>query len=189
MLDRKAPSRGTLGLCKSANLCEHRRAMSHLRSRQLGYFILGLGLSLAAISCGDSGGLSSQPPAGTPRPTPTLDPTEAASRDTERQEALGDLADSLQSYYELHRSYPVAGRLQSFCRFPIDAGCAVAEELGPLPEDPSGDRFYLYQSDGATFILLAQMDGPPPPSECPEPLPGSLAGRDDLYCLQGSPSP
>jgi hypothetical protein len=124
----------------------------------------------------------------TPPPRPTPDPVEAAQRDEERRRDLATIAEALQRYHDRHGAYPLAAGVQSFCRYrDLDAGCQVAEVLDPLPQDPSHDGTYWYQSDGTTFTLFAPMEGAAGPSQCPDPLPGPLIGVEHIYCVQGGP--
>ena len=124
----------------------------------------------------------------TPPPPPTANPLDAVQRDEERRRDLATITEALQRYYDRHGAYPLAERLQSFCRYRnLDAGCQVAEVLDPIPQDPSRGGTYWYQSDGTTFGLYAPMEGAAGPSQCPDPLPALLTGVEHLYCVQGSP--
>ena len=124
-----------------------------------------------------------------PPPTPTPDLAAVARRDEQRRQDLETLAVALQEYYARNGSYPLAVGLQSFCRYrTLDAGCKVIEVLDPIPQDPSPPGTYWYRSDGTTFTLFAQTEGPAGPPSCPEPLPAPLRDADTTYCLQGNPA-
>ena len=132
--------------------------------------------------------LATPVPTSTPPPPPTPDPAAVTRRDEQRRQDLATIAVALQEYYARNGTYPVAGGLESFCRYPtLDAGCKVIEVLDPLPQDPSPTGLYRYQSDGATFTLIAHMEGPAGPSPCPDSLPAQLLEASATYCLQGSP--
>lgn len=121
-----------------------------------------------------------------PTPTPTAGPEASLPRDDQRRRDLGTIASALQQYYERRGAYPLAGAVQSLCRYrELDAGCSLLEVLDPLPQDPAPGSTYYYLSDGITFTLFAVMENPTDSLQCPVPRPPELAGPDHLYCLRG----
>lgn len=124
----------------------------------------------------------------TPTPTATPDPSETVRRDEQRALDLQAIAGALQEYYALHGSYPLAAGLQSFCRYvELDAGCRLSEVFDPLPRDPIDTKTYYYLSAGQSFTVFAEMEGPAPPSQCPDPNVGPRIDPEHLYCVQGDP--
>jgi len=123
-----------------------------------------------------------------PTPTPTAEPNipDAADRDQQRVADLNTIAGALQDYYRIHGFFPLAEGLQSFCRYrELDAGCKVTEVLDPLPNDPDSTRTYYYLSNGDSFTVWVQTDGPAPQSNCPESV--AKPGPKHIFCVQGKP--
>jgi 4-amino-4-deoxy-L-arabinose transferase-like glycosyltransferase len=134
----------------------------------------------------------------TPTPTATPDPAEALRRDDQRERDLGTLAQALQDYYGKHGAYPRADGVQSFCRYKdLDAGCALSEVLGSLPQDPNNGQTYYYWSDAQSFYIFAVTETPAPLSQCdtaplkPPSIAADLRGSREthLYCVYGSSVP
>jgi hypothetical protein len=125
-----------------------------------------------------------------PTPTATAAPSipDAAARDQQRATDLTTIAAALQDYYRAHSAYPLAEGLQSFCRYrELDAGCKVTEVLDVLPQDPDTTRTYYYVSNGESFTLWVEMDGPAAQSDCPKGGPQPGIDAEHLYCVQGTP--
>lgn len=116
-------------------------------------------------------------------PTPTPDPLAQTRRDGERIAHLEEIASALDEYFERNGRYPPAENIQTLCVYSFDSGCALKDVLDPLPTDPSPGRAYWLNSDGLTFyFVVARMETPPPPSDCP-PLPGDFGDPSQYYCL------
>jgi hypothetical protein len=116
-------------------------------------------------------------------PTP-VNPADAAARDELRKQHLDAIASALDRYRSARATYPVSGGLQSLCRYPGDAGCALKALLDPLPSDPDPNTSYWYLSaDGTRFTLFAGLENDAPPSACPPPTPGDVPNVDHLYCV------
>jgi hypothetical protein len=129
------------------------------------------------------------PPTSTPAPTPTVDAAAAARRDASRRSDLDTLTAALKSYREKHGGYPQVNGVQTLCGYPGDVGCVLKEVLDPLPTDPRNNQSYWYTSDGASYVLFAEMEEPPGPSQCPDTIPEHLAQIPNLYCIGGGAAP
>ncbi len=129
------------------------------------------------------------PPTSTPAPTPTFDVAAAMGRDTARRRDLDTIASALETYRQKHGGYPQLNGVQTLCGYPGDVGCALKEVLDPLPTDPANNQSYWYISDGSFFVVFAQMESPPGPSQCPDPVPAHLAAVPNLYCVRGGTGP
>jgi 4-amino-4-deoxy-L-arabinose transferase-like glycosyltransferase len=128
-------------------------------------------------------------PTSTPAPTPTIDVAAAARRDAARRSDLGTIAAALESYREKHGAYPEVIGIQTLCGYPSDVGCVLREVLNPLPTDPANNQSYWYTSDRVSYIVFAEMEEPPGPSQCPEPVPEHLAQIPNPYCVRGAAAP
>ncbi|MGB2695731.1 MAG: hypothetical protein WBD55_11185, partial [Dehalococcoidia bacterium] len=127
-------------------------------------------------------------PTSTSPGPPSANDGGSGKRDEQRLRDLTIVADALDLYYLRHERYPVAVGLQSLCRYEdLDAGCQLGEVIDPIPQDPSPQGLYWYQSDGATFTLFVALDSVPPTSDCPDSLPRAVQHSENLYCLPGSP--
>lgn len=129
-----------------------------------------------------------------PTPTPTTTPSatstpeggaDAPTRDARRRNDLETVAAALVQYRLEEGTFPEARYVQSLCRYPADAGCAVGEQLAAIPRDPSPQSTYYYMSDGETFTLFAIMETPSDVANCPDPRPPDLANVANLYCVTG----
>jgi hypothetical protein len=130
--------------------------------------------------------LPTSTPTTTPQGTATPEPgAEPAALDQRRREDLETTADALAQYRSEHRAYPEARYLQSLCRYPGDAGCALKEQLIAVPIDPNPQSTYYYLSDGQSFTLFAVMQTPSDDQACPDPRPTDLEDVPNLYCVTG----
>ena len=129
------------------------------------------------------------PPTATPSPTPTIDVAAETRRDAQRRRDLDAIATALQTYRGSHGGYPQVNGIQTLCGYPGDVGCVLRDVLDPLPTDPANNQSYWYTSDGSSYILFAQMESPPRPSQCPDPIPQHLARTPNLYCVRNGPGP
>lgn len=128
-------------------------------------------------------------PTNGPEPTSALDQQAAAKQDDQRRRDLLVVMDLLQRYHAAHGSYPVTVNIQSLCKYPSDAGCALREFSDSLPEDPSPDGVYSYQSAGQQFFLFADFAEATSSASCAAPKPEHFAGAKHLFCLPGAPEP
>jgi hypothetical protein len=123
-------------------------------------------------------------PRPTPVPTPTPDTAAVLRRDEQRQRDLEAVTILLARYHDANGAYPISGGVQTLCRYPNDAGCAL-DDVGTLPADPNPDATYWYESNGTNFVVYAQTENAPPASSCPDPIPQHLAQVERLYCVAG----
>ncbi len=127
-------------------------------------------------------------PTPTQTPVPTPDEAGIAARDEQRVLGLRQAADALGEYRRKHGTYPLAPGLQSLCRYrEADVGCRLLEVLDPLPQDPDPERTYWYQSDGASFLLIAELDRSAEGSACPDVLPPPATSAAHPYCVTEGP--
>jgi hypothetical protein len=123
-----------------------------------------------------------------PRGTVEAPSNEAAARDAQRRADLATIAAGLEALRETAGGYPnTNGEAQRLCFFiATDAGCALAQVLEFIPQDPLRERSYFYQSSGTDYTLYAQMDLSPDLSQCPDPLPIEVRIHErSLFCLSG----
>jgi hypothetical protein len=124
----------------------------------------------------------SEPAASASNP-PKQSPADAAGRDERRKADLARIAEALAAYKTAHGSYPPARDVQTLCRYPIDAGCALKQYLSPLPTDPLDGEQYWYRSPGDTYLLASRLESQATPPGCPDPVPIELRQVPSLYCL------
>jgi len=140
-------------------------------------------------------------PLSTDTPMPTVGPTTTAVPgavaevlDQTRKDDLEQIAAALEKYYDKKKEYPNSGgNLQTVCTYQeIDAGCKLKDYIDPIPGDPrgeSGTNGYWYNSDGKSYMLIAEMDLPEnaTPQDCPESSVKHLKQeKTNLYCVSGS---
>ena len=159
------------------------------------YFVdytLGTIMAYGAVAGSVPPGDVSNAPRGDAIPTPTIAPTATPDvvaglrRDEQRIADFEILKGVVDEYFARYNSYPPAANIQSLCVYSFDSGCMFQEVLSPLPIDPLNGRRYFYHSDGATFYyLVANFEGTPPPSDCPENMPPDIGDPAQLYCIRG----
>jgi len=132
-----------------------------------------------------------------PSPTPgpaTVTPTSEApvggeeERDVQRYQDVAAIQQALEQFRSEEGEYPnTNANIQTLCVFEdSDAGCALQDILGPLPQDPLGDpaaNGYFYASDGETYVLYATRETDAFPA-CDE-HPAHLGNIDSLHCVRG----
>jgi hypothetical protein len=128
--------------------------------------------------------------AGNQRPVGNVQlPGSLEERNQQRLDDLKVVATMVRQYAEEHHSYPsTGGRLQTLCVYrELDAGCAFTDQFETLPSDPAGAHAgYFYQSDGKSFIVVAQWEGgeePPDDFKCPAGFQHIQASK--TICLPG----
>ncbi|MBF6599582.1 MAG: hypothetical protein IVW36_03615 [Dehalococcoidia bacterium] len=121
------------------------------------------------------------PATATPAPAPTPQLYEVLL-DARRALDLSALRDALLNYRRRFGAYPTTGgALQTVCKTPGDAGCALSAVSGTLSYN-DGEFDYLYASDGRAFTLWTRLQTPVTPNGCDGTLPPALAGLP-VYCL------
>lgn len=132
---------------------------------------------------GDDAPLARDVPLPTPEASPTPDAASVRQRDQRRISDLNGIARALEAYRLRHGAYPRTSNVQSLCRYEADVGCALKEQLDPLPADPNPDAVYQYVSDGDGYTLFARLEDLAPASSCPATLPADLGDPARLYCV------
>lgn len=149
--------------------------------------IAGIALIAGALTGGDDAAANvvASPTAVPATPTATPRPLSDAQVliDTRRVLDLNALAGALEEYRTQEGAYPsTENNLMTVCASAFDPGCLLLTIDPDLSAD-DGYEPYWYRSDGASYVLFAQIERADPDHPCPEELPAALR-TGDVYCIQ-----
>lgn len=147
--------------------------------------IAGIALVIGALTTSDPAGANvvASPTVG-PEPTATARPLSSAQVliDTRRILDLAAAADALETYRGAQGHYPsTENNLTTLCAGAFDPGCLL---LAVDPDLSAGDGYepYWYRSDGAAYVLYAQIERADPAHACPDEVPDDLRAGE-VYCI------
>lgn len=149
--------------------------------------IAGIALIAGALTGGDDAAATvvasptAVPATATPTPRPLSDAQVLI--DTRRVLDLNAIAEALEAYHEREGSYPsTEDNLMTVCASGFDPGCLLLT-IDPKLSATDGYEPYWYRSDGASWVLFAQIERANPAHPCPEEVPADLRAGD-VYCIR-----